>query len=673
MKKTLRKLAALLLPVVLLLSVWQIPAAAKEPAVLRVAVLADPHLYPDEMTGDLCAAYLEDTSHKGRPAELAETLFVAALKEIKARAKTDKPEFLLIPGDMTRDGEYDGHVYVVDLLKRFEKETGIPVAVVPGNHDVNKGNAADYSTGKREQARNLSPEEFLAFYAKLGYDLPGCERMPGTLSYAADLGKNYRLIAFDDNLHSLEGAERPTPEALRDWIAGQCKNARAAGKAIIGMGHHTLAEQFGGQEALMNNFAFGNPRGFGEALADTGMHFYLSGHLHVGEIAMLVSDGGEPLYDITTASSAGFPGEYRIVRFSASGKKIEADVRSRSVPLSASSPFPGGYYADLFGRTFGADMNGGGLAGNIKARAKTALRDMLGDLKIPGSLQTPVFAAVNVLVDKAFALPVSDLPCDRFIDEYGFGDPHKPGTVEDAANSAMVYMFGKKHDPADDDFMQDFLRRIQNGEFVDQALSFALPALLSALSGFALSELYSHPLVTGALDFLAALAVSPGKRAILSESLYHAACGLLASQSPTGSRDGVLVYSGPIDVPTGPGTFRRPENLGVKVTGLTRAEITWYTRQSANTPELIITDKDGNPAPEVKVTIGSGAEDITAEQIDIGFTKILGRTQPALKHTARLTGLQPGKTYRFTAGDGVFGWWGEARSFTAAPGKMRNP
>ena len=668
MKKTLRKFAALLLPIILLLSAMQIPAAAKTSAELRVAILADPHLYPDEMTGGFCDAYLEDNAEKGRPAELSETLFVAALKEIKARAKKEKLGFLLIPGDLTHDGEYDGHVYMVELLKRFEKETGVPVAVVPGNHDVNKGNAVDYSSGAREKARNLSPEEFFAFYAGFGYDLPGCERLPGTLSYAADLGKNYRLIAIDDSLHNAGGTDKPTQEALRDWVVGQCEKAKAAGKTVIGMGHHTLAEQIGGQEALMDNFAFKDPREIGEAFAGAGMHFYLSGHLHLAEMAMLVSDQGEPLYEITTASTAGFPGEYRTVKFSASGGRVEADVRSHAVPLTVPAPFPGDYYANLFGRTFGSAKDGGGLAGNIKARAKIALTDMLGGLKIPGRLQKPVIAAANVLIDKAFALPVSELPCDRFIKEYGFGDPDKPGTVEDAANSAMVYMFGKNHDPADDLFMQDFLRRLRNGAFVDQALAFALPSILSALSGFALSDLYSHPLVTGALDFLAALAVSPGKRAALSESLYLAACGLIAGQSPTGSRDGVLVYRGPVEVPTGSGVFRLPENLNVKVTGLKRAEITWYTRQSVNTPELKITDKDGNPAPEVKVTISSRAEDITVDQLDIGFTKILGRTQSVLKHTARLTGLKPGKPYCFMAGDGEFDWWGEARGFAAARG-----
>ena len=79
-------------------------------------------------------------------------------------------------------------------------------------------------------------------------------------------------------------------------------------------------------------------------------------------------------------------------------------------------------------------------------------------------------------------------------------------------------------------------------------------------------------------------------------------------------------------------------------------------------PELIITDEGGNPAPEVAISIESRPEVIMAGQLDIGYTKLVGRSQPVLKHTARLTGLRPGKTYRFTAGDSARGWRGEPRS-----------
>jgi hypothetical protein len=56
-----------------------------------------------------------------------------------------------------------------------------------------------------------------------------------------------------------------------------------------------------------------------------------------------------------------------------------------------------------------------------------------------------------------------------------------------------------------------------------------------------------------------------------------------------------------------------------------------------------------------------------AEQLDIGYAKLLGRAQPALKHTARLTGLKPGKAYLFTAGDSKRGWWAGPQRFAAAP------
>jgi len=113
-----------------------------------------------------------------------------------------------------------------------------------------------------------------------------------------------------------------------------------------------------------------------------------------------------------------------------------------------------------------------------------------------------------------------------------------------------------------------------------------------------------------------------------------------------------------------PATFRLPQALRVNA-GWRSAEITWYTRQSAKTPALKVTDKNGNPAPEVQILIESQPEEIMTEQLDIGFTKLLGRAQPVLKHTARLTGLKPGRGYRFTAGDSAWGWWAEPRGLTA--------
>ena len=647
MKKALHKFAALLLPVLLLLPLSQVSAAAKGHADLHIAVIADPHFYPDEMTGGFNGAYREDNATIGRSIELAQTLFVSALAELKKRVKAEKIEFLLIPGDMTREGEYEGHTRIAWMLKEFERETGVQVALVPGNHDVNIGAAADYSSGKRETARNLSPDEFLAMYGRLGYDLPNCERFEGTLSYAADLGKSCRLIAMDTNLHRLDGSEAYGEDDLRAWVVSQCEKARAAGKTVIGMGHHSLAEQIGGQEALLGNFSFQDVRGIGEDFADAGMHFYFSGHLHLSEIAMRVSDRGEPLYDICTASTAAFPGGYRTVTFSAARDKTQADIRSHAVPWNTPAPCPQPYYSTLFGQTFGS-ADGGGLAGYVKAMARSGVMGILGDLNIGAPVKAlgidlPGF--IDRFVDDALALQVSALPCTRFIGEYGFGDPARPGTVEDLANSALVYLMGKTLDFADDLFMLDALRRMRSGELLDQLLDFAVSELLGCLGN-------------GVRPMLA-LAAGPSVREAISGSIYRFAVDVVTRRSPTGSPDGLLAYDGPVEVPTDPGTFRLPQELTVTSRGLCQVELTWYTRRSASTPAVKITDENGNPAPEVMVSIGSQAEDVMAEQLDIGYTKLLGRVQPALKHTARLTGLTRGKPYRVTVGDGAWGWWGE--------------
>jgi len=666
MKKT-RNLTALLLAAIMLVTVFQISAMAADPAALRVALISDTHLLPDAMNGGVSDIFLEATGNRGKPSALSETMLAAALAAIKQRAKTEKIDYLLIPGDLSLNSEYDAHVLMARLLKQFEKDSGIPVAVVPGNHDIEHSGAADYSTGVKTQPRRLTADEFFEIYAKFGYDLPGCERMEGTLTYAANLGSKYRLIAIDSDLYSLEGAAKKSEAELRDWVVGQCKKAKAAGRTVIGMGHHNLAEQLGGQETIMRNFGFDDVRGIAEAFADAGMHFYFSGHVHLSEIGMRVSDSGQPLYDICIPSSNAFPGTYRVVKFSASGKRVEADVRSHLIPFKFEPPFPGQYYKTLFGVTYGG-TDGGGFTGFIRGSLRRALAPLLSDFYIPKSVQKALFAFVNSLIDEAFALEVSELPYKRFIKEYGFGDPNKPGTVEDVGNSAVVYMFAKNLDPADDPFIQDFLRRLRNGEFLDQALSFAVPAIMDALRGGTLSVLYTNPLVTALREGMMALVVNPGMRATLSESLYQTACDFLTSCSPTGSCDGRLVYNGPVKVPTDPGTYRLPQDLSACPKGLTHAEVTWLTKPSVRTPALKITDKDGNPAPEVKVTISSKAQDITAGQLDIAIMKILGRTQPVLQHTARLSGLRPGKAYLLTAGDSQWDWWGEPRSFKAARG-----
>lgn len=64
--------------------------------------------------------------------------------------KKDDPDVLLISGDLTKDGEREGHEALAGILERFEEETGAQVYITPGNHDLNNSNAMNFNTDSGE-------------------------------------------------------------------------------------------------------------------------------------------------------------------------------------------------------------------------------------------------------------------------------------------------------------------------------------------------------------------------------------------------------------------------------------------------------------------------------------------------------------------------------------------
>ena len=76
---------------------------------------------------------------------------------------------------------------------------------------------------------------------------------------------------------------------------------------------------------------------------------------------------------------------------------------------------------------------------------------------------------VDELVAKLVNYQVSSLPCTKFIDTFGFGDPEKPGTLGDAVLSTLIYWAEGNEDISDDVFMQDTIKNFDEGETVDIA------------------------------------------------------------------------------------------------------------------------------------------------------------------------------------------------------------
>ena len=128
-------------------------------------VLSDPHVMDtslfDVPYGEaFMQAMQRDLKVNESSAQLFDKFVGIVLKE--------RPQLLLVPGDLTKDGEKASHMYVAKRLAEIEA-AGVQVLVVPGNHDMENPLAYGYHGNKAEHVPSVSEKEFREIYKDFGY------------------------------------------------------------------------------------------------------------------------------------------------------------------------------------------------------------------------------------------------------------------------------------------------------------------------------------------------------------------------------------------------------------------------------------------------------------------------------------------------------------------------
>ena len=147
------------------------PASAADTAqleqTLKIAVLSDTHYLSPDMIAD--TADFEEHLNSDRKMFAQSDAFLTALLDT---VKQDDPDVLLISGDLTKDGEKEGHEELAEKLEQLEQETGVQVYITPGNHDLNNSNAMNFNTanGEAVPAGRTSQEDYKQIYADLVYN-----------------------------------------------------------------------------------------------------------------------------------------------------------------------------------------------------------------------------------------------------------------------------------------------------------------------------------------------------------------------------------------------------------------------------------------------------------------------------------------------------------------------
>ncbi|RJP83084.1 MAG: metallophosphoesterase [Desulfobacteraceae bacterium] len=301
----------------------------------RFIVLSDIHYY-DPVLGDSGSAFQNALMYDRKLLLESREIVDAAVQEIAGEIF----DFLIVCGDLTKDGEMINHQGMRDVLTRISR-SGVKVYVVPGNHDVANGNAVKFEGKEKIPVETITGEAFAEIYRDFGYE-KALYRDPDSLSYVAEPVPGLWILALDScrwkenrpDQHPVPGGAFST-ETLK-WMEDVLIQAKRSGKAVIGVMHHGILEHYQGNEKYFPWYLVEEHSAIAKMLVEYGVSLMFTGHFHAQDItAKRFHDPDGVLYDVETGSLITYPSPYRVLTITEDQK---AKIESRFISSIPSHP-----------------------------------------------------------------------------------------------------------------------------------------------------------------------------------------------------------------------------------------------------------------------------------------------------------------------------------------------
>ena len=213
----------------------------------------------------------------------------------------NKPDYLVISGDMTFNGEKYSHEDLAKKLRTIEKN-GVQVLVIPGNHDVDYPFCFGYGQTHSYPAERMTDRDFETVYSDFGLK-QAYTRDKNSFSYMYRLTDKITLIALDTNRGGGNGV---VGQETLLWLEKELEKADRD-TVFISVTHQNLLSHFG-DEMFSNSYTILNNIPLIELFDQYNVKLNLSGHIHTQHI---YSENG--ITDIATESLAVLPCNYGVV------------------------------------------------------------------------------------------------------------------------------------------------------------------------------------------------------------------------------------------------------------------------------------------------------------------------------------------------------------------------
>lgn len=285
----------------------------------RIAVISDLHyMHPSLIVedGEALENYLRRDRKLLRESD-------AILRRTVQYLLNENVNLVLIPGDVTKDGEKISHNAVAELLKPL-RDKGVKILIVPGNHDINNPEAVSFHGDHTQPEETVSASEFERIYADYGFG-DAISRDENSLSYVCEPVTGLRVLCIDackyyDNTFKSRGARKDScvtngrikPQTML-WIEREMHKANSAGKQIIAIMHHNVVEHFEYESLFAAPYLVDDYQDVQHKFLNYGLNMVFTGHFHSSDVARVDDKNGNYLYDIETGSIVTYPCPYRVI------------------------------------------------------------------------------------------------------------------------------------------------------------------------------------------------------------------------------------------------------------------------------------------------------------------------------------------------------------------------
>jgi hypothetical protein len=227
-----------------------------------------------------------------------------------------KPDLLLIPGDLSYNGEEISHNTIAGILKEISNQ-GIKVFVIPGIEDISNPLSFAYNGNDHTTTPTINADRFAEIYNDFGYKDP-ISRDPYSLSYVAQPFDNIWILGIDDRFGTPEhGAIKPE---TMEWILDRLAEAKENNITVLGLLHHSITEDWPGMAVPGHLYVIMNHESVEKALTDAGLKIIFSAHaIDITKFA----NGENTLFDIGSLGMLIPPFSFRMIYMEPNSLEIE--------------------------------------------------------------------------------------------------------------------------------------------------------------------------------------------------------------------------------------------------------------------------------------------------------------------------------------------------------------